>query len=240
MSSACWRGAQMSTRLSGDERTSRSATLPAMKATSSIRWESRARQTVGDWLIVGGCFGRVGEAGVPAGEVGGEVVVEGTGADLEQQVGAARTPAHLLFLHHPLAHDLVDRRLNEGAGDGLSVPKKPLEGCSSLPTLLARSTADDDGKSGSGGGGRRPLAMTVRRMVMWNQSRRSSELGFKYNGTSRMSSPPSVMKVTAWFIGIPWTFSTSYRGSADSRHANRRIGPLKRLSHDCLDAPRDH
>ena len=32
-----------------------------------------------------------------------------------------RRPAHLLPLHHPLAHDLVDRRLGEGAFDGAEV-----------------------------------------------------------------------------------------------------------------------
>jgi len=37
----------------------------------------------------------VGEAGVPAAEVAGEVVVEDPGADLEQQVGAAGAPARL-------------------------------------------------------------------------------------------------------------------------------------------------
>lgn len=39
----------------------------------------------------------VGEVGVPAVEVVGEVVVEDSGADLEQQVGAAECPPHLLF-----------------------------------------------------------------------------------------------------------------------------------------------
>jgi hypothetical protein len=36
-------------------------------------------------------------------EVVGELVVEDAGADLEQQVGAARGPAHLLFLTMRLA-----------------------------------------------------------------------------------------------------------------------------------------
>lgn len=47
--------------------------------------------------------------GVPAVEGVGEVVVEDAGADLKQEVGAAGTPAHLLLLDHPFAHDLVDR-----------------------------------------------------------------------------------------------------------------------------------
>ena len=49
----------------------------------------------------------VGEAGIPAVEVRGELVVEDAGADLEEQVGSTRSPAHLLFLHHAFADDLV-------------------------------------------------------------------------------------------------------------------------------------
>lgn len=47
----------------------------------------------GQLVLTGG----VGEAGVPPFVVGGEGVVEDAGADLEQQVGTARGPAHLLF-----------------------------------------------------------------------------------------------------------------------------------------------
>ena len=61
----------------------------------------------------------VGEAGIPAVEVRGELVVEDAGADLEEQVGSTRSPAHLLFFHHAFADDLVDGGLDEGAGDGL-------------------------------------------------------------------------------------------------------------------------
>ena len=50
----------------------------------------------------------VGEVGVPAAEVVGQVVVEDPGADLEQQVGAAGGPAHLLALDHALGDHLVD------------------------------------------------------------------------------------------------------------------------------------
>ena len=53
-------------------------------------------------------------------EVAGELVVEDAGADLEQQVGAAGCPAHLLFLDHALADDLVDHGLGERGGDGLA------------------------------------------------------------------------------------------------------------------------
>jgi len=40
-------------------------------------------------------------------EVGSQFVVEDAGADLWEQVGSTRSPAHLLFLHHALADDLV-------------------------------------------------------------------------------------------------------------------------------------
>ncbi len=53
-------------------------------------------------------------------KVVGELVVEDAGADLEQQVGAAWCPAHLLFFDHALADDLVDRGFGERGGDGLA------------------------------------------------------------------------------------------------------------------------
>jgi hypothetical protein len=52
---------------------------------------------------------RLVEAGVPAVKVAGELVVEDARADLQQKVGAARCPAHLLLPGHALADDLVDR-----------------------------------------------------------------------------------------------------------------------------------
>src|SRR6266567_6648514 len=54
---------------------------------------------------------------VPALKVDGEIVVQDAGADLEQQVGASGSPAHLLLLEHAFANDLVDSRLDERAGD---------------------------------------------------------------------------------------------------------------------------
>jgi hypothetical protein len=60
------------------------------------------------------------EAWVPAVEVASELVVEDAGADLEQEVGAAGCPAHLLFLDHAFGDDLVDRGLCERGGDGLA------------------------------------------------------------------------------------------------------------------------
>ena len=62
----------------------------------------------------------VSEVREPPVEVLGQIVVQDSGADLEQEVSAAGTPAHLLILHHPFAHDLVDGRLHERAGDGLA------------------------------------------------------------------------------------------------------------------------
>jgi hypothetical protein len=61
-----------------------------------------------------------GEAGVPAGEVGGEVVVENTGPDLQEKVGAAGRPPHLLLLDHTAADDPVDGTLGGGGGDRLA------------------------------------------------------------------------------------------------------------------------
>ena len=63
---------------------------------------------------------RPAETGVPAAEFVGELVVEDPGADLQQQVGAAGCPAHLLLFDHALGDDLVDRGLGERGGDGLA------------------------------------------------------------------------------------------------------------------------
>jgi hypothetical protein len=52
-------------------------------------------RSLGQLLSVG--FG-MGEAGMPAAEVVGQVVVEDPGADLEQHVCASGRPAHLLLL----------------------------------------------------------------------------------------------------------------------------------------------
>jgi hypothetical protein len=63
---------------------------------------------------------RGSEARVPAGEVSGEVVVEDSGADLQEQVGATGRPAHLLLLDHAAADDAVDGGLGGGGGDRLA------------------------------------------------------------------------------------------------------------------------
>src|SRR5664279_5845048 len=61
-----------------------------------------------------------GEVGVPAVEVVGELVVEDAGADLNEQMGTAWGPAHLLLLYHALADHLVHCGLGERGGDGLA------------------------------------------------------------------------------------------------------------------------
>jgi hypothetical protein len=66
-------------------------------------------------------FGGVREGRVPV-EVVGEFVVEDSGADLEQEVGTARGPTHLLLVDHAFADHLVDGRLDERGGDGLAGP----------------------------------------------------------------------------------------------------------------------
>jgi hypothetical protein len=44
------------------------------------------------------------------------------GPDLQQKVGAALAPAHLLFFHKPFADHLVDGRFCEPGRDGFSLP----------------------------------------------------------------------------------------------------------------------
>ena len=65
--------------------------------------------------------GNLIEPRIPAAEGSREVVAEHSRADLEQQVCPPRRPAHLLPLDHALAHDLIDRRFDEGARDRLPV-----------------------------------------------------------------------------------------------------------------------
>ena len=81
--------------------------------------DQRAGQSGGGYAE-SGMGPSVRRAGVPAVEVVGELVVEDAGSDLEQEVGAAGCPAHLLFLYHALADDLVDRGFGERGGDGLA------------------------------------------------------------------------------------------------------------------------
>jgi hypothetical protein len=166
-------------------------------------------------------------------KVVGELVVEDAGADLEQEVGAAGCPAHLLFFDHALADDLVDRGFGERGGDGLAstlafpvvgdppgvgadvaveladrleqpgllraelgdveieedvidglqgaedvaVPAEPLQPLQLGCDLPAGPADGVPGRCGAGGGGCKDLAMfamTVIRIVRWNQSSRCS------------------------------------------------------------------
>jgi len=43
--------------------------------------------------------------------------IEHPGPYLQQKVRPTLTPAHLLLLHHPFAHHLIDRRLDEPRSD---------------------------------------------------------------------------------------------------------------------------
>ena len=49
------------------------------------------------------------EARIPAAECRFPLVIQDARADLQQEMGAAFGPLHLLFFHHALAHDLIDR-----------------------------------------------------------------------------------------------------------------------------------
>src|SRR5664280_1476296 len=67
------------------------------------------RDNLGELRGRGMAVGRSGERWVPPVEVVGELVVEDPDTDLQQEVRAARGPAHLLLLDHALADQLVDR-----------------------------------------------------------------------------------------------------------------------------------
>ena len=42
-----------------------------------------------------------------------QITIEGAGPNLQQQMGAALRPAHLLFLDHPATDHLIHGRLNK-------------------------------------------------------------------------------------------------------------------------------
>jgi hypothetical protein len=60
--------------------------------------------------------------GGTAGQRGAPIPVQHLGPDLQQTVGAALAPAHLLFFHKPFADHLVDGRFCEPGRDGFSLP----------------------------------------------------------------------------------------------------------------------
>jgi hypothetical protein len=78
-----------------------------------------------------------GEVGVPAVEVVGELVVEDSGADLQQRVSTAWGPAHLLLLTMRLlitwltadSVNAVDGDALDGlqAAEDVAVPEEPLQ-----------------------------------------------------------------------------------------------------------------
>ena len=57
------------------------------------------------------------EIRIPAPEGILPLFVEHTGSYLQEKMCSTLAPAHLLFLHHPFAHDLIDSRLDETGGD---------------------------------------------------------------------------------------------------------------------------
>jgi hypothetical protein len=61
------------------------------------------------------------ELRIPAAEDVLKLIVEHAGAALQEEVGAALRPLHLLALHHPFADHLVDRGFHEGGRDCLAL-----------------------------------------------------------------------------------------------------------------------
>ena len=59
---------------------------------------------------------------MPALEIAAQLLIEHTGSDLQQMVGSRWGPSHLLFLHKPLADNLVDRGFDEAGRNGLAMP----------------------------------------------------------------------------------------------------------------------
>jgi hypothetical protein len=58
---------------------------------------------------------------IPGIEGGAEVIMEHLHPHLEQSMRAVLRPPHLLLLHHPLAHHLIDRRLGKPGRNALAV-----------------------------------------------------------------------------------------------------------------------
>ena len=98
-------------------------TAPAGGAGTGCTPDGRAEHFGGGYAASATRSGARLRPGVPAVEVAGELVVEDAGADLEQEVGAAGRPAHLLLLTMRLlmtwlTADSVKR--GGGGGDGLT------------------------------------------------------------------------------------------------------------------------
>src|ERR1039458_5221127 len=88
--------------------------------TWSRRWAPRGVQRICCFLTMRLAMTWLTADSVNALQAGGELVVEEAYADLEQEVGAAGCPAHLLFFDHAFGDDLVDRGFGERCGDGLA------------------------------------------------------------------------------------------------------------------------
>ena len=61
------------------------------------------------------------EIRIPAPEGVLPFFVEYAGSYLQEEMRSTLAPSHLLFLHHPFAHDLIDRRLDETGSDPFPV-----------------------------------------------------------------------------------------------------------------------
>ena len=61
------------------------------------------------------------EPGIPGAERLFPLAVQHPCANLQQEMGAAWGPLHLLFFHHALAHDLIHRRFDKARADTLAV-----------------------------------------------------------------------------------------------------------------------
>jgi hypothetical protein len=64
---------------------------------------------------------RGAEIRIPALEGVLPLLVEHAGSYLQEEMCSTLAPSHLLFLHHSLAHDLIDRRLDETGSDPFPV-----------------------------------------------------------------------------------------------------------------------
>jgi hypothetical protein len=61
------------------------------------------------------------EIRIPAAESVLPLFVKHPGSYLQEKMCSTLAPSHLLFLHHPFAHDLIDSRLDETRSDLFSV-----------------------------------------------------------------------------------------------------------------------
>ena len=74
------------------------------------------------------------EVRIPAPEGVLPLLVEHAGSYLQEEMCSTLAPSHLLFLHHSLAHDLIDRRLDETGSD-------PFPVAIALPVVRFKQTA---------------------------------------------------------------------------------------------------